>query len=351
MTLERNEVDHMKPNIKRVITLFAIVLAVWGVLNLGSSPVFAELPPLYITVAGKNAPADAKPECTVTFRKGNDDPNGPDEISFVIGADSYTDGVFLSRNLMPEILEKLDLEHTTYPGNRMAYNVRMDKSDADITSGASYTVEFQMTADGKNLDKINFIFKLMDDNNQNTLDMNVNSSGNIQTNTFRYTNTYKEKTPPTPPTPEPKTQYRITVDPNGGVWPDGSSEPQIHLFDAGDIFTLPAAPSAENRVFDYWKGSRYNPGDKYVVTEDHDFVATWVPKDQDITIRVPWVPTESNTQVVPLPTPAQAPSTPTSVSAIELPKTGESTDSYRLGSLMLGLSSVLILLASWMKKR
>lgn len=53
-----------------------------------------------------------------------------------------------------------------------------------------------------------------------------------------------EPTPtPTPtlqPTPQPNAQYWITIDPNGGIWPDGTTKTLYFLVDAGDIFTLPA---------------------------------------------------------------------------------------------------------------
>ena len=43
----------------------------------------------------------------------------------------------------------------------------------------------------------------------------------------------------------------------------------------GDVIEMPAAPTREGYTFKYWKGSQYNPGDKYTVDGDHAFTAVW----------------------------------------------------------------------------
>lgn len=48
----------------------------------------------------------------------------------------------------------------------------------------------------------------------------------------------------------------------------------------GEEITIVDAPIREGYRFDYWEGSVYHPGDKYVVTEDHTFVAQWIKEGQ-----------------------------------------------------------------------
>lgn len=66
----------------------------------------------------------------------------------------------------------------------------------------------------------------------------------------------------------------ITIDPAGGKWADGTTTPKTYTVKEGMYLTLPDAPVKEGYTFLYWKGSRYNPGDKYQVTgDDHTFTA------------------------------------------------------------------------------
>lgn len=84
--------------------------------------------------------------------------------------------------------------------------------------------------------------------------------------------TYKEDTTPVPnPTID---KFTITVDPNGGNW-NGNSAVAIYQVDKGKYFTLPIAPTKKGYTFQYWKGSKYQPGDKYLVEGDHTFIAVW----------------------------------------------------------------------------
>ena len=48
----------------------------------------------------------------------------------------------------------------------------------------------------------------------------------------------------------------------------------------GDIITILKAPKREGYSFQYWKGSKYNPGDKYEVVGSHTFTAIWEKKQE-----------------------------------------------------------------------
>lgn len=69
-------------------------------------------------------------------------------------------------------------------------------------------------------------------------------------------------------------KYTITVNPKGGNW-NGNTNNIVEQYKEGSIFTLPKAPVRDGYTFLYWEGSKYNPGDKYTVTEDHTFTAVW----------------------------------------------------------------------------
>ena len=45
--------------------------------------------------------------------------------------------------------------------------------------------------------------------------------------------------------------------------------------DTGDVISILEAPERDGYTFRYWKGSRYQPGDKYTVCGDHTFTAVW----------------------------------------------------------------------------
>ena len=69
-------------------------------------------------------------------------------------------------------------------------------------------------------------------------------------------------------------RYTITYDPNGGTL-DGSTKPVSISCVAGEKITIREAPVRSGYKFLYWKGSEYQPGDAYTVTEDHTFTAQW----------------------------------------------------------------------------
>lgn len=73
--------------------------------------------------------------------------------------------------------------------------------------------------------------------------------------------------------------YTITVDPNSGNW-NGDTAKRMQDFAKGDVFTLPEAPERDGYKFLYWKGSKYQPGDEYVVQGNHTFTAEWEKNDK-----------------------------------------------------------------------
>lgn len=84
-------------------------------------------------------------------------------------------------------------------------------------------------------------------------------------------------------------EYTITVDPNGGNW-NGDTAIKRQQFKENEEFMLPEAPAKDGYTFLYWKGSQYQPGQVYVVREDHEFIAEWNKKPalevKDTTIHV-----------------------------------------------------------------
>ena len=81
-------------------------------------------------------------------------------------------------------------------------------------------------------------------------------------------------------------EYTITYDLNGGEY-NGSTENITEGYEAGTIIKIHAKPTRDGYTFLYWKGSEYQPGDEYTVTEDHVFTAQWektvTPSDDDST--------------------------------------------------------------------
>ncbi|MDO5044832.1 MAG: G5 domain-containing protein, partial [Coriobacteriia bacterium] len=73
---------------------------------------------------------------------------------------------------------------------------------------------------------------------------------------------------------------KVSVDPNGGTWADGTTDIKTSIVAVGSDFILPAAPVREGYTFLYWRGSEYQPGDSYTVpAEGHTFTAEWGKKD------------------------------------------------------------------------
>lgn len=83
-----------------------------------------------------------------------------------------------------------------------------------------------------------------------------------------YTATYTQM-----PVPKPVQKGTLTFDYGGGTL-DGKTSLTIEA-NVGDVITIPDAPTRDGYTFQYWKGSKYYPGDKYTVTGDHTFTAVW----------------------------------------------------------------------------
>ena len=75
-----------------------------------------------------------------------------------------------------------------------------------------------------------------------------------------------------------KQQFVISIDPNGGSWSDGGGI-LTKTVDYGTVIQLPEAPKREGYTFLYWKGSAYQPGQSYTVTNNHTFTAEWKKND------------------------------------------------------------------------
>lgn len=74
--------------------------------------------------------------------------------------------------------------------------------------------------------------------------------------------------------PASSKKFTITVNPNEGNW-NGDTSIKSFVVKKGEYFTLPEAPIRDGYTFKYWQGSKFQPGDKYMVNGEHDFVAIW----------------------------------------------------------------------------
>ncbi|MDD7267946.1 MAG: NPCBM/NEW2 domain-containing protein [Lachnospiraceae bacterium] len=89
----------------------------------------------------------------------------------------------------------------------------------------------------------------------------------------------KQEEPQPQPNPE-KATYHMSYDLNGGTL---NGRTGVVVIDAkeGDTIILPDAPTRAGYRFTYWKGSRYMPGDKYVVRGHHTFTAQWEKSEEN----------------------------------------------------------------------
>ena len=74
-----------------------------------------------------------------------------------------------------------------------------------------------------------------------------------------------------------KPKYKTTYDLNGGTLEGKRGRIIVESYD-GDVITVKEAPAREGYTFEYWKGSKYFPGDQYTVKEDHVLTAVWKKK-------------------------------------------------------------------------
>ncbi|HHT24537.1 MAG TPA: LPXTG cell wall anchor domain-containing protein [Clostridiaceae bacterium] len=126
----------------------------------------------------------------------------------------------------------------------------------------------------------------------------------------------------------------VTFDPAGGKWEDGGDDPKIIQAKAGTEITIIEAPVKEGYEFEYWQGSKYQPGDKYQVPKGgHRFTAIW----REIAATKPSDPAES--------TKPSETTTPTET-VQTAPKTGENTGTYLIWSsiLLVAAGGLLIVL-------
>ena len=72
----------------------------------------------------------------------------------------------------------------------------------------------------------------------------------------------------------PSDLFTITYDLNGGVLDGNVGEIKVTAF-LGETITIAKVPTRAGYKFLHWKGSMYLPGESYVVTENHKFVAQW----------------------------------------------------------------------------
>jgi uncharacterized repeat protein (TIGR02543 family) len=73
----------------------------------------------------------------------------------------------------------------------------------------------------------------------------------------------------------------LKFDPNGGTWKDGGSDIKKYEADLEKQFDVIGAPKRDGYTFICWRGSRYQPGQKYLVDSDHTFTAEWKKNDSD----------------------------------------------------------------------
>ncbi len=69
----------------------------------------------------------------------------------------------------------------------------------------------------------------------------------------------------------------ITYVPNGGNWSGDTTNKTVTVKKGTEITIMPA-PVMDGFDFQYWEGSRYNPGDKFTANADHTFTAQWAKK-------------------------------------------------------------------------
>ena len=117
----------------------------------------------------------------------------------------------------------------------------------------------------------------------------------------------KEEEPGTPPA---STSVIVIVDPNGGMFSDGTTDRKTYTVKIGDTFVLPAAPTREGYKFIAWKtkdGTLYQPGDEYTVKRNGEvFTSQW----------------EEEKKVEPKPAPIPKPQVPPHIAIPVIPKAG-----------------------------
>ena len=131
--------------------------------------------------------------------------------------------------------------------------------------------------------------------------------------------------------------YTIVYDANGGAFPNDEIK-RTYEYEAGAVIEIEEAPSWPDHKFLYWKGSQYDPGDSYTVTEDHIFVAQWEAEPITIFAR----PIQEGKEII-IPIKEPVANAPLPVQIAELPATGSVGTSFSFfSSLGLAIAGLLL---------
>ena len=138
-----------------------------------------------------------------------------------------------------------------------------------------------------------------------------------------------------------QTQSTLTFNPDGGNW-QGSTANKVFEVLQGTTFTIIDAPVRDGYVFQYWQGSKYQPGDQFTVEGDHNFTAIWSPVEiPEIIVPVPSnykIEVQEDSPIVSVPT-----ETVPIENIYRLPATGSADSSISLWiGLGLALSGLLL---------
>ncbi len=126
-----------------------------------------------------------------------------------------------------------------------------------------------------------------------------------------------------------KDMCQLYFDAKGGAFTGGETEKILDV-QVGQTIEIIAAPTREGFEFQYWKGSRYNPGDEYQVIGAHRFEAVWKP--------VSSTPTTTTTS-----TTTTAPTTTKAKPAQALARTGQASTAAVVAVLSLATGALLLI--------
>lgn len=121
-------------------------------------------------------------------------------------------------------------------------------------------------------------------------------------------------------------EVQVIYDPNGGIFSDGTTGNKVFAVQEGDSIVIIDKPVREGYTFLHWEGSKYYPGDTYVVPAGgHTFKAVWQP--------VPIKPSNQTNATTPK---AAKPTT------APIARTGESTGMYLSAAALLLIAALAI---------
>lgn len=125
--------------------------------------------------------------------------------------------------------------------------------------------------------------------------------------------------------------YTVTYDPNGGAWSNGSKNKRQVTLPVTEGCRILEAPTRSGYTFTAWKGSSYQPGDVY---NEKDSAGYYVSD----TLVAQW---EKKT----------TPSSPSSSTGTNAPKTGDSAKVLQWSLMMGGAGIALLIVAALFAKR